>query len=170
MLVIIVVILLIGIGLFLKNQTRTQAQVQTNTKKAIGEISAKPVMTENEIHFYEKLKQLLPRHTIFSQVAFSAFLHAKDYATRATYNRKIIDFVVLDQHYQVICLIELDDNSHRNRADQDQQRDEICTKAGYRVVRFASQPHLDQMKEQLHFLIAPDVQNPPRSIQSGQLS
>lgn len=124
-----------------------------NEKTATGEISSKRMMTENEIHLYEKLKILLPHHIIFSQVSFSAFLSSKDYATRATFNRKIVDFVILDQQYNIACLIELDDNSHRNKAEKDRQRDEMCYKAGYAVIRFPSQPNIEQMKDKLAFLL-----------------
>ncbi|ANF81810.1 hypothetical protein A3K93_06140 [Acinetobacter sp. NCu2D-2] len=152
-LILTIIIIFIAFQFILRSQKNNVQDRKSKSKSATGEISSKRIMTENEIHLYEKLKQLLPQYTIFSQVSFSAFLYSKDYATRATYNRKIIDFVILDGDYQVACLIELDDNSHRNRADQDRQRDELCSKAGYRVVRFASQPNLEQMKKQLGFLI-----------------
>ena len=150
---IVLIAIIVFVFLFLMKNDKANNKKSNGKKTATGEISPKRVMTVNEIHLYEKLKELLPNYTVFSQVSFSAFLSSKDYATRATFNRKMADFVILDQNYYIACLIELDDNSHRNREDQDRQRDEMCAKAGYKVIRFPSQPNVEQIKEKLDFLM-----------------
>src|SRR5690606_21180155 len=107
--VLLVVIFLVLVSFLKESDKQKKPKIQ-------GEITGKRMLTANEINLYEKLKEFLPTYTIFSQVAFSAFMTAKDYGTRSTFNRKFADFVIVDQNYEIICLVELDDNSHRNRA------------------------------------------------------
>lgn len=146
--VLLVVIFLVLVSLLKQSDKEKKPKAQ-------GEITGKRMLTANEINLYEKLKKFLPTYTIFSQVAFSAFMTSRDYGTRSTFNRKFADFVIVDQNYEIICLVELDDNSHRNRASKDKHRDELCAQAGYQVVRFASQPNMNQIQEKLGFLVQP---------------
>ncbi|NWK51980.1 DUF2726 domain-containing protein [Acinetobacter sp. SwsAc5] len=146
--VLLVVIFLVIVS-FLKDDSKGKKSHYKD------EITGKRMLSANEINLYEKLKEFLPTYTIFSQVAFSAFMTTKDYGTRNTFNRKFADFVVLDQNYEIICIIELDDNSHRNREKQDKYRDDLCAKAGYQVVRFSSQPNMNQIQEKLGYLVQP---------------
>lgn len=118
-----------------------------------AEIISKRMMSANEINLYEKLKEFLPNYTIFSQVAFSAFMTSKDYSARSTFNRKFADFAILDSNYEIICLVELDDNSHRNKKDKDKNRDDLCMSVGYPVVRFPSQPNMNQIQQRLGHLV-----------------
>lgn len=114
------------------------------------------IMTANEINLYEKLKDFLPgEYTIFSQVCFSVFMTSRDFGTRNQFNRKYADFIILDKYYDIACIVELDDASHRNKEDKDKFRDELCAKVGYRVVRFPSQPNMNQIREKLGFLLPP---------------
>lgn len=154
-------VLLVVIFLVLMSFMKTGKNDQDNKKKATGEITGKRMMTANEINLYEKLRNYLPNYIIFSQVSFSAFLNSKDYATRSTFNRKFADFVILDRNYEIVCLVELDDASHRNKEEKDKKRDELCNKAGYQVVRFPSQPNMGQIENKLGFLVrqAPYVVN-----------
>lgn len=145
---VLLIVVFVVLMYFLSSDSKDKTSNSGN-----AEIISKRMMSANEINLYEKLKEFLPNYTIFSQVAFSAFMTSKDYAARATFNRKFADFAILDSNYEIICLVELDDNSHRNKKDKDKSRDELCMSVGYPVVRFPSQPNISQIHEKLGHLV-----------------
>ena len=62
-------------------------------------IKGKRIITMNEQPTFLRLREALPEHIVLAQVAFSAFMTAKGYATRNLFNRKVADFVVLDKQF-----------------------------------------------------------------------
>ncbi len=50
-----------------------------------------------------------------------------------------------DRAFQVLAVVELDDSSHKGRADRDAKRDAMLTEAGYRVLRYARIPDIDRV-------------------------
>lgn len=112
-----------------------------------GRIDAKTMLTRREQAMYFRLKEALPNDLIvFAQVSFSALLKSPDQAARNAFNRKMADFVVLKKSFEVVAVIEVDDASHRGREKQDQERDAMLTEAGYRVIRYANVPDVEQVK------------------------
>ena len=57
-----------------------------------------------------------------------------------------------DAAFQVLGVIELDDSSHKGRADRDARRDALLKSAGYRVLRYARIPDIDRV--QMDFAVA----------------
>ena len=104
----------------------------------------KELLTANETEFFFRLQRALPRHRVFPQVAFAAFLTDDGklsararWSIRAKFDRKIADFVVCDgRSLKIIALIELDDRIHV--AITDRQRDALTKAAGYQTFRFSS--------------------------------
>ena len=76
----------------------------------------------------------------------SYVLTARAYATRNTFDRKVADFVVCDKSFQVLAVIELDDASHKGKADKDAARDAMLANAGYRVLRYPNVPDIDRVR------------------------
>ncbi|MDN3923215.1 DUF2726 domain-containing protein [Roseateles violae] len=109
-------------------------------RKATGNAWKRPPLTEREQAMYFRLSQAMPDSVVLAQVAFSALLDTKDRPTRATFNRKMADFVVCSKAFEVIAVVELDDASHRGRESQDAKRAALLTAAGYKVMRFKSVP------------------------------
>ena len=139
---LILLLVLVGIAFVViatlkaKKPGRTSQEIPT--KKAL--------MTEQETAMYNRLKQSLPQHHVFTQVSFGALITAKSRPIRNLFDRKIADFVVCDSALQVVAAIELDDSSHKNKAASDKKRDELLTGAGYRVVRYKTIPDIDKVK------------------------
>lgn len=106
----------------------------------------KALMTVQETAMYNRLRQSLPQHHVFTQVSFGALITAKSRATRNFFDRKIADFVICDSTLKVVATIELDDSSHKNKAISDGQRDALLTGAGYRVIRYQQIPDIDKIK------------------------
>ena len=111
--------------------------------KSPGE-TAKPKrpLTEREQAMYFRLRDALPEHVVLSQVAFSAVLTAKGRATRNRFDRKVADFLICSKAFEVVAAIELDDASHKGRARQDTEREQLLTGAGYRVLRYGQVPNV----------------------------
>lgn len=115
--------------------------------KGIGEKPRrKAPLTANEQAMFNRLAQSLPERKVLAQVSFGALLDAKSRTTRNTFDRKMADFVVCDAAFQVLAIVELDDSSHRNKAERDNQRDSMLQAAGYRVVRYPRIPDIDRVQ------------------------
>ncbi|WP_249937069.1 DUF2726 domain-containing protein [Roseateles sp. DAIF2] len=109
-------------------------------RRASGRVAGRKPLTEREQAMYFRLTQNLPDHVVLAQVAFSSLINTKDRPTRATFDRKVADFVVCTKDFAVVAVVELDDASHKGRAQQDAARDALLQKAGHRVIRFRNVP------------------------------
>lgn len=109
---------------------------------------AKPLLTEHEFTFFEKLSQASERvgaEAVFPQVAMAAMVDVRrdmDPAARRSarnrFDRKVVDFVLVDAKMSIMMIVELDDRTHdgeRARA-ADAARDSITASAGYATARF----------------------------------
>lgn len=118
----------------------------TRSNKASEQPRRKAPLTEREQAMHNRLTQALPDLVVLAQVSFSALLTARAYAVRNTFDRKVADFVVCNKAFQVLAIVELDDSSHKGRAEQDAARDALLTDAGYRVLRYPHVPDTDRVK------------------------
>jgi len=98
---------------------------------------------------YFRLVQAFPDHVVLAQVAFSALLATRDRPTRATFDRKVADFVLCNKGFVVSAVLELDDASHKSRRAQDAAREALLRKVGYRVLRFKNVPELRELQAAL---------------------
>ena len=96
-----------------------------------------------------RLQAVLPRHTVLAHVSFNALLTTKFAHTRRKYEGLVADFVVLDQQYQVLAIIEIADESYVNRLQQKHYQDSLLELAGYRVLRYSAIPTEQQLREDL---------------------
>jgi very-short-patch-repair endonuclease len=96
-----------------------------------------------------RLQAVLPRHTVLAHVSFNALLTTKFAHTRRKYQGLVADFVVLDQQYQVLAIIEIADESYVNRLQQKHYQDSLLELAGYRVLRYSAIPTEQQLREDL---------------------
>lgn len=123
-------------------------------KKTRGAITAKNLLTKNEQPMYFRLCEALPEYIVLCQVAFSAMLDTKDRATRNTFNRKVADFVICRKSFGVVAVIELDDNSHAGKEDNDKDRDALLNDAGYKVLRYRTTPDAETLRNDLKSLFS----------------
>lgn len=126
---------------FEKNKTKKTPSNTTEKR----EYYSKPVITRFETKMFQRLKQAFPDHHILAQVAFSSLITSDYLPTRNKFNRKVTDFVILNNHLDVICIIELDDPSHQGKKDEDERRDQMLHEAGYVVLRYTSIPTVKQL-------------------------
>ncbi|WP_343621415.1 DUF2726 domain-containing protein [Acinetobacter proteolyticus] len=107
---------------------------------------ARPVITTFESRMFSRLQQAFPHHHVLAQVAFSALITSDHYKIRSKFNRKVTDFVVLDQEMNVLAIIELDDPSHVGKELEDKKRDQMLQEAGYLVLRYTQIPSVKQLQ------------------------
>ncbi|WP_310450298.1 DUF2726 domain-containing protein [Sulfuritalea sp.] len=101
------------------------------------------LMTSIEVLFYEKLRAALPELAIFPQVALSAIVDTIKQPGEITWRNKIankvLDYVVcVPGSYEVIAIIELDDNTHKRpaRVKADADKNAALNVAGHRLFRY----------------------------------
>ena len=125
------------------------AAVSYYKRKTQKKYFARKIMTAYEQKLFTKLKVALPQYHILSQVAFSALITNQNYKIRSQFNRKVTDFVVINDDGDVIAIIELDDSTHLDKVDEDKFRDLMLTQAGYKVVRFTKIPTLQEIRQRV---------------------
>ena len=84
------------------------AQQYLKTKK---KFHPKRIITAYECRMYVRLKEAFPQYHVLAQVAFSALITSHNLKIRNQFNRKVTDFVLLNESLQVLVIIELDDRS-----------------------------------------------------------
>ncbi|MBK0063868.1 MULTISPECIES: DUF2726 domain-containing protein [unclassified Acinetobacter] len=106
---------------------------------------ARAPITPFEAKMFRRLKIAFPDHHILAQVAFSALITSDHYKVRHKFNRKVTDFVILNDALDVIAIIELDDPSHLEKVKEDQLRDQMFKEAGYSIFRYTDIPNIRQL-------------------------
>ncbi|WP_429773803.1 DUF2726 domain-containing protein [Acinetobacter gerneri] len=110
----------------------------------------KKVITEFESKMFARLKEAFPQYHVLAQVAFSALITSQNFKIRNQFNRKVTDFVILNQSLDVIAIIELDDPSHFGKETEDAKRDAMLHEAGYLVLRYTDIPTVRHLKKDIH--------------------
>lgn len=114
------------------------------------------LLTENEKYHYERLKQIVPNSVLLhTQVSFNSFLKCDQIQIRNRYNRGVVDLIITDLDFNVLLIIEVDDDSHTARKvkAKDKLRDEITSGAGIQTIRIND----DTTDEMLLNLISPHL-------------
>ena len=129
---LIIVILLLSI--FFKT-SRTKPQRRDSAYQPV------PLMTANEIEFFNRLSRSLPGVHVFPQVAMAALIAPVDSFQQNRYaywkiNEKRVDYAIYDRSMALICIIELDDRMHN--PEKDKARDRLTRSAGVTTLRWQS--------------------------------
>lgn len=106
-------------------------------------VRPRPLMTQAERRVCAMIEEALPGARVHSQVSMGAIMQPDKGLSKLdwwkSFNRfssKRVDFVVEDPASgEVIVLVELDDATHKRRADDD--RDALTRHAGYQTVRIS---------------------------------
>jgi very-short-patch-repair endonuclease len=110
---------------------------------------AKRIITPFEQKMFLRLNETFPHHHVLAQVAFSALIDCDQLKLRSKFNRKVTDFVLLNQQLEVIAIIELDDPSHIGKEHIDAQRDAMLAQAGYRIYRYTDIPSCRELRKEI---------------------
>lgn len=128
------------------------------------------VLTENEKEFFNRLKKAFPELIILCQVSMGAVIKPEQpkNRTRREYSKyriklnkilqKRIDFVILDESLETLCVIELDDKTHIRKRNKDKERDNFLLSAGIKTIRYESRnkPSLEKLQQDLDLIKNPN--------------
>lgn len=112
------------------------------------------LITATETILFERLRQALPDHYIFTQVQLSQLVTIKKGHSFKMWFSRIsqmsVDFVIADEYLNTVAAVELDDKSHYSDEDRhkaDAKKDKVLTAAGIRVVRWRCEimPSVEQI-------------------------
>ncbi len=97
-------------------------------------------LSEPEQSFYQALRTALPEHHVLPQICFSRFLYTRvgertdDYAPWSGAQQMVVDYLVCDQAFDIICAVELEEAADSGNSNQAKVR--ILTQAGIRLVKW----------------------------------
>ena len=116
------------------------------------QVKARPLMTENETEFLNRLEAAAPELRFHAQTCMGALLEpvvsrgadrTAYYRIRGAFGQKIVDYVAQRRDDgRIVAIIELDDRSHDPAKDA--RRDAMLAMAGYRVIRWQSRQKPDR--------------------------
>lgn len=123
-------------------------------KKSIREVKVLPkeLLSQYERIMHKMLREALPDNYIIQcQVSFNAFLKCSDIGLRNTFNRKNCDYLIVNEYFLPICVVELDDKSHKYTIKKDIERDELLKQAHITTVRFNNLPNsIEEIKNRIY--------------------
>lgn len=99
----------------------------------------KPIMSDYEIMFYNRMKDLEAEYNIVPQLVLSSVVDKKSKQKYRSELYRIIDFAIFSKDYsKLLLLIELNDNTHnqRKRKDRDLKVKKICNSAKIKLITF----------------------------------
>ena len=141
---------------------------------------AKPLMTEVEQIFFQRLLKVVPRHRVFAQVQLSQLLGVRSGHNYHRWyhhvSRMSVDYVICNTDARILAAIELDDSSHLrpDRIDADRKKDKALRDAGIRIVRIPvkGMPDVNELSRILSFLdtCGPEETSRQRSSAPGSSS
>lgn len=109
------------------------------------EYQPSPILTEHEARLFKRITRELPDYYIFPQVSMSAILKPKLKQKSQNYlaafraiSQKRVDFLICDTALTILCLVELDDSTHKK--EQDEARDQMTASAKYKTIRLRGNP------------------------------
>lgn len=94
--------------------------------------------TKTELVFYNKLKEILNvDYNIFSKVRLADLIYTKQYSEFNKVKSKHFDFILTDNNLKPLIAIELDDKSHDNikNKENDYKKNVIAESVGLKIIR-----------------------------------
>jgi len=112
--------------------------IEQEKKEELKIYKEKQFMTEYELEFYKKIKELESEYKIIPQINLATIIKKinKGYINELFKN---IDFAIFDKEYKkVLLLIEINDKTHdkNNRKDRDLKVKKICNDANIKLITF----------------------------------
>lgn len=103
------------------------------------EYKIKPIMSQYETMFYNRIKCLETEYKIVPQIALASIVDKKTNNTYRGELYRIIDFAIFSKDYnKLLLLIEINDNTHNQKERQirDLKVKKICNSAGIKLITF----------------------------------
>lgn len=132
-----------------KSNTDKTSPSKLTPLSELNNLTKREPLTPREQDMYLKLMTAAPNHIVLAQVAFSALVTTTSKTTRNRFDKKVADFVLCDNKFKVLAVIELDDTSHKGKEHDDVQRDAMLKNAGYKTLRYRNIPETSTLRTDL---------------------
>lgn len=113
-----------------------------------GNVAPKKILTDSEAYNLERIISNLPDGVmICPQVSFNAFIDCKQMTLRNRFNRKSVDYLIVDEYFNPLLVVECDDDSHTSKKVRmrDLQRDQIAAAAGIPTLRITNKTPTEEL-------------------------
>ena len=137
-LLIIALVITIGIYIYKKKQESPNNVTQENNNQ-IPIYQKKPLLTKTEIKFGTAIQKAIPDHyQLLPQINLATIIERKDNHKYQNELYRNIDFVIFDYQYNPILLIEINDDTHKQKARiaRDIKVKKICHQANLPLITF----------------------------------
>ena len=125
---ILFIVLIIFRWLYDKNILFPRKEQESKVNEFIAKMNDH-ILSDNELAFFKKLKVITDEYNllIFTKVRLADIFKTSDYSSLAKIRSKHIDFIICDNETKPIKFIELDDSTHNNKknAENDIKKNEI---------------------------------------------
>ena len=114
-----------------------------------GNVAPKKILTDSEAYNLERIMSNLPDGVmICPQVSFNAFIDCQKMSIRNQFNRKSVDFIIIDNKFNPLIIVECDDDSHSSKKVRmrDLQRDQIAAAAGIPTLRITNKTPTEELR------------------------
>jgi hypothetical protein len=142
-----IIYILVGSLLLFGILLKAWKSLEGSAKQQDSALKQRAIFNISEQITFTRLKEILPRSTVLVHVSFDALLTTKYSRTRHKYRNMVADFVILDEHHQVLAIIALDDPMALRYPQNAQYQDALLAMAGYRVIRYEDVPEYFQLRQ-----------------------
>ncbi|WP_227592119.1 MULTISPECIES: DUF2726 domain-containing protein [Pseudomonadota] len=114
-----------------------------------GNVSPKRILTDSEAYNLERIINNMPEGLLICpQVSFNAFINCKITKLRNQFNRKSVDYLIVDHDFNPLLVVEIDDDSHTSKKVRmrDLKRDEIAAAAGIPTLRITNKTPTESLE------------------------
>ena len=116
-------------------------------KDTLPKYTKKKLVSKTEIAFGKAIKKALPEgYRLQPQICLASILRKKGDSKFANELFRIIDFGIFDKEFNILFLIEINDESHnkRKRIARDYKVKDICEEAGIPLITFWTSYGIDE--------------------------
>jgi len=133
-------------------------RLRSNTKYSPKHYQTVPLLTDHEKPFFWRLQEAVGKNYVVApQVVFGAFLAVRSlpWVDKTTARNAVQhnrgDFIVCNDQFEVVAVVELDDSSHNSKAQKykDKRRDELMKAVGVKAIRYRQIPEVSKIRSDL---------------------
>jgi hypothetical protein len=108
-------------------------------------LKRRAIFSAHQQLIFKRLTKLLPDYSILAHVSYDVLLTTKFVHTRNKYKNMIADFVILDEHYKVVVIVNFDHISTLKRKRDIAYEEEILKSVGYKLLHYQGLPDFQEL-------------------------
>jgi hypothetical protein len=109
-------------------------------------LKRRAIFSTHQQLIFKRLTKLLPNYLILAHVSYDVLLTTKFVHTRDKYKSMIADFVILDEHYNIVVIVNFDHISTLKRKRDIAYEEAILKSVGYKLLHYSRLPDLQELR------------------------